>query len=182
MLRSSRNIIGKNMSPDQSTPICRIHRNKPNLRFNVPRAGFEPATTRSSAERSPRLSYLGTCLGVITSKNEVKSFKVFWLKCSCATFLFKCVEWGRHILWVSVHVQRSFCFVLVFALVSKEEKRINLIFLFLNSGSFFLALEKEALLGYGNRRTTKWVNRYPNRPAPRKNMKHTSLSCLRNSS
>jgi post-segregation antitoxin (ccd killing protein) len=25
----------------------------------VPRAGFEPATTRSSAERSPRLSYLG---------------------------------------------------------------------------------------------------------------------------
>jgi hypothetical protein len=26
----------------------------------VPRAGFEPATTRSSAERSPRLSYLGT--------------------------------------------------------------------------------------------------------------------------
>lgn len=27
---------------------------------NMPRAGFEPATTRSSAERSPRLSYLGT--------------------------------------------------------------------------------------------------------------------------
>jgi hypothetical protein len=26
----------------------------------MPRAGFEPATTRSSAERSPRLSYLGT--------------------------------------------------------------------------------------------------------------------------
>ena len=26
---------------------------------DVPRAGFEPATTRSSAERSPRLSYLG---------------------------------------------------------------------------------------------------------------------------
>jgi hypothetical protein len=26
----------------------------------VPRAGFEHATTRSSAERSPRLSYLGT--------------------------------------------------------------------------------------------------------------------------
>ena len=26
---------------------------------NMPRAGFEPATTRSSAERSPRLSYLG---------------------------------------------------------------------------------------------------------------------------
>ena len=25
----------------------------------MPRAGFEPATTRSSAERSPRLSYLG---------------------------------------------------------------------------------------------------------------------------
>lgn len=25
----------------------------------VPRAGFEPATTRSSAGRSPRLSYLG---------------------------------------------------------------------------------------------------------------------------
>jgi hypothetical protein len=30
---------------------------------DVPRAGFEPATTRSSAERSPRLSYLGTCAG-----------------------------------------------------------------------------------------------------------------------
>jgi hypothetical protein len=28
----------------------------------VPRAGFEHATTRSSAERSPRLSYLGTQL------------------------------------------------------------------------------------------------------------------------
>jgi hypothetical protein len=28
--------------------------------FGVPRAGFEPATTRSSAERSPRLSYLGS--------------------------------------------------------------------------------------------------------------------------
>ena len=27
--------------------------------MNMPRAGFEPATTRSSAERSPRLSYLG---------------------------------------------------------------------------------------------------------------------------
>ena len=26
---------------------------------SVPRAGFEPATTRSSAGRSPRLSYLG---------------------------------------------------------------------------------------------------------------------------
>ncbi len=30
----------------------------------VPRAGFEPATTRSSAERSPRLSYLGTAFRV----------------------------------------------------------------------------------------------------------------------
>ena len=29
---------------------------------NVPRAGFEPATTRSSAERSPRLSYLSNFL------------------------------------------------------------------------------------------------------------------------
>jgi post-segregation antitoxin (ccd killing protein) len=28
----------------------------------MPRAGFEPATTRSSAERSPRLSYLGNYL------------------------------------------------------------------------------------------------------------------------
>jgi hypothetical protein len=28
----------------------------------MPRAGFEPATTRSSAERSPRLSYLGGCV------------------------------------------------------------------------------------------------------------------------
>ena len=27
--------------------------------IKMPRAGFEPATTRSSAERSPRLSYLG---------------------------------------------------------------------------------------------------------------------------
>jgi hypothetical protein len=33
----------------------------------VPRAGFEPATTRSSAERSPRLSYLGT------------GFHAFWM-------------------------------------------------------------------------------------------------------
>ena len=30
-----------------------------NLVWMVPRAGFEPATTRSTAERSPRLSYLG---------------------------------------------------------------------------------------------------------------------------
>ena len=29
------------------------------VRSKMPRAGFEPATTRSSAERSPRLSYLG---------------------------------------------------------------------------------------------------------------------------
>jgi hypothetical protein len=34
----------------------------------VPRAGFEHATTRSSAERSPRLSYLGTFPGTLTSK------------------------------------------------------------------------------------------------------------------
>ena len=31
----------------------------------VPRAGFEPATTRSSAERSPRLSYLGKHSGCV---------------------------------------------------------------------------------------------------------------------
>ena len=36
--------------------ICRICVGKGDL---VPRAGFEPATTRSSAGRSPRLSYLG---------------------------------------------------------------------------------------------------------------------------
>ncbi len=35
--------------------------------LDVPRAGFEPATTRSSAERSPRLSYLGT------------GFHAFWM-------------------------------------------------------------------------------------------------------
>jgi hypothetical protein len=33
-------------------------------RVMVPRAGFEHATTRSSAERSPRLSYLGTYPGI----------------------------------------------------------------------------------------------------------------------
>jgi hypothetical protein len=44
----------------------------------VPRAGFEPATTRSSAERSPRLSYLGApCLGYHI-KDEAWCFKVFW--------------------------------------------------------------------------------------------------------
>ena len=31
----------------------------------MPRAGFEPATTRSSAERSPRLSYLGNFLAYL---------------------------------------------------------------------------------------------------------------------
>ena len=56
--------------------------------FQVPRAGFEPATTRSSAspsaaqgnwvERSPRLSYLGTCAGSDHIKNEMMRFKVFW--------------------------------------------------------------------------------------------------------
>jgi hypothetical protein len=37
----------------------------------VPRAGFEPATTRSSAERSPRLSYLGNAA---TSKEKSNPF------------------------------------------------------------------------------------------------------------
>ena len=41
----------------------------------MPRAGFEPATTRSSAERSPRLSYLGGC--ALPFQNELKRFKVF---------------------------------------------------------------------------------------------------------
>lgn len=41
----------------------------------MPRAGFEPATTRSSAERSPRLSYLG---GVRYLHDGVWCFKVFW--------------------------------------------------------------------------------------------------------
>ncbi len=31
----------------------------------VPRAGFEPATTRSSAGRSPRLSYLGVASQIL---------------------------------------------------------------------------------------------------------------------
>ena len=44
---------------------------------SVPRAGFEPATTRSSAERSPRLSYLGAALGSYQNKSEVMRFKVF---------------------------------------------------------------------------------------------------------
>jgi hypothetical protein len=42
----------------------------------VPRAGFEPATTRSSAERSPRLSYLGKVLGVPVQQ-WICTFKVF---------------------------------------------------------------------------------------------------------
>jgi hypothetical protein len=62
-----------------------IPQNKLKLSFNVPRAGFEPATTRSSAspsattsdwvERSPRLSYLGNARYQI--KSEVMCFKVF---------------------------------------------------------------------------------------------------------
>ena len=40
----------------------KLERNKQKISKNVPRAGFEPATTRSSAERSPRLSYLGNSL------------------------------------------------------------------------------------------------------------------------
>ena len=42
----------------------------------MPRAGFEPATTRSSAERSPRLSYLGTVHGVTHSRMKWNVLKV----------------------------------------------------------------------------------------------------------
>jgi post-segregation antitoxin (ccd killing protein) len=41
----------------------------------MPRAGFEPATTRSSAERSPRLSYLGA--RALPFQDDLKRFKVF---------------------------------------------------------------------------------------------------------
>jgi hypothetical protein len=41
----------------------------------VPRAGFEHATTRSSAERSPRLSYLGTQLRVTKSTVRLSVLK-----------------------------------------------------------------------------------------------------------
>ena len=41
----------------------------------VPRAGFEHATTRSSAERSPRLSYLGTYPGTPTTKMRLGVLK-----------------------------------------------------------------------------------------------------------
>ena len=44
----------------------------------VPRAGFEPATTRSSAERSPRLSYLGTFFWAALFFGEAKKF-VSWI-------------------------------------------------------------------------------------------------------
>ncbi len=42
----------------------------------VPRAGFEHATTRSSAERSPRLSYLGTFPGTLTSNMNIAVLNV----------------------------------------------------------------------------------------------------------
>ena len=42
----------------------------------VPRAGFEHATTRSSAERSPRLSYLGTVSWDTTSKMNIAVLKL----------------------------------------------------------------------------------------------------------
>jgi hypothetical protein len=42
----------------------------------VPRAGFEHATTRSSAERSPRLSYLGTNPGTLKTKMNNAVLKV----------------------------------------------------------------------------------------------------------
>jgi hypothetical protein len=37
----------------------------------VPRAGFEHATTRSSAERSPRLSYLGTLFHAFCPTSDI---------------------------------------------------------------------------------------------------------------
>lgn len=43
----------------------------------VPRAGFEPATTRSSAERSPRLSYLGAQILGYQIKSIAFCFKGF---------------------------------------------------------------------------------------------------------
>jgi hypothetical protein len=48
----------------------------------VPRAGFEPATTRSSAERSPRLSYLGAfCWEYqFNSDLECLKFTFAWLR------------------------------------------------------------------------------------------------------
>ena len=46
--------------PEEVRPLCTELSCSFMSRSVVPRAGFEPAITRSSAERSPRLSYLGT--------------------------------------------------------------------------------------------------------------------------
>ena len=48
----------------------------------VPRAGFEPATTRSSAERSPRLSYLGTFVACwFWERNKANAFHPYLRFC-----------------------------------------------------------------------------------------------------
>ena len=47
----------------------------------VPRAGFEPATTRSSAERSPRLSYLGGVFHLFKMEGGVLKFSDCFLVC-----------------------------------------------------------------------------------------------------
>jgi hypothetical protein len=43
----------------------------------VPRAGFEHATTRSSAERSPRLSYLGTFDVLFSRPRDMESLIIY---------------------------------------------------------------------------------------------------------
>ena len=55
----------------------------------MPRAGFEPATTRSSAGRSPRLSYLGLVLDLFLGFFSVSGVLCFWgLCCSFLVLVF----------------------------------------------------------------------------------------------
>ena len=58
----------------------------------MPRAGFEPATTRSSAERSPRLSYLGGVRYLFKMRHSVLKFSDWffgvWVLVWCFVFGF----------------------------------------------------------------------------------------------
>ena len=61
----------QNIETTQNQSSNFLHESSFPKEVSVPRAGFEPATTRSSAGRSPRLSYLGN---VSTSKERQMCF------------------------------------------------------------------------------------------------------------
>ena len=80
----------------------------------VPRAGFEPATTRSSAERSPRLSYLGTFWNDFgTFESAIKSMFLMFIyvfvgKPNC--------PFGKHVQILPLHSQHGLVFLPCFVL------------------------------------------------------------------